>query len=509
MEPVSEEKSSPPISADIQENIDRLKDMLNHCSDAVIREFAFGKEKPVRCVLLYFDGLSNKVEIEANLLKSLQLELEMTEDITLDAEHLVQQIQDRVLSLAELKPLNTLDEVCHQISSGDSVLLLDGYKQGLVSGTRSWQTRSVATPDTELVVHGPKEGFNETLRINTAMLRRRLKSNQFKIESMVLGRVTQTDVVICYIENIAPENLVNEVRERLSHIDIDGVLDTGYLEEFIADTRMTIFSQVEYTEKPDRVSAHLLEGRICILVDGSPMALVVPTNFPQFLVSPEDYYQGFIAGSIYRLIRVTAFFTTLLLPSLYVAIKTFHPEMIPLPLFLTIAASREAVPFPAVIEALIMEITFEFLREAGLRLPRAIGPAVSIVGALIIGDAAVKAGLVSTATVVVIAFTGIASFIIPAYNASVIIRILRFGMLLTAGVMGIPGIIIALLILLIRMENITSLGQPYLAPLSPLNLAQVSDILVRRPWSLNTCRPYWDGMQNQKRQNKSPEKGGG
>ncbi len=493
------------ISSDIQENIDRMNVLLNKCSDAVLREFTFGREHSTRCVLLYFDGLSDKAEIEDHLLKSLLLELGMLEEVppSLDQADRLQSIKERVMSLSQLMFLTTLEEVCHHISSGDAVLLLDGCNQGLAAGTRFWQSRPIQTPENELTIQGPKDGFGETLRFNTALIRHRLKSTQLKTEIIILGRISKTDVMLSYIENIAPESLIKEVKDRLSAIDIDAVLDSGYLEEFLADIKWTIFSQVAYTERPDRVCGHLLEGGICILVDGSPMALLAPITFPQFMISAEDYYQNFIFGSLYRLLRFMAFFAALLLPSIYVAIISFHHSMIPTTLYLTIASTREGVPFPAVIEALMLELTFELLREAGLRLPRAIGPAVSIVGALIIGDAAVKAGLVSSLMVVVVAFTGIASFVIPAYNGSVITRVARFGILIAAGMLGLPGIIMALLIMLIRMESIQSLGIPYLSPLSPINLAQISDVLVRRPWTMNTRRPYMPGMHNQVRQRKS------
>ncbi len=497
------------ISADIQENIDRLKILLNKCSDAVIREFTFGREHSTRGVLLYFDGLSDKAEIEGHLLKSLLLELGMLEETvpSLDQADPLYLIMERFLSLSQTEFLATLEEVCYRMNSGDAVLLLDGSIQGLAAGTRLWQSRAIQTPENELTIQGPKDGFGETLRFNTGLIRRRLKTTQLKTEVLILGRLSKTDVMLCYIENIAPESLIAEVRKRLSNIDVDAVLDTSYLEEFLADTRLTVFSQVEYTERPDRACSHLLEGRICIMVDGSPMALIAPITFPQFLISPEDYYQNFIAGSLYRLLRLLAFFATLLIPSLYVAIITYHHEIIPTQLYLTIASTREGVVFPAVVEALLLEITFELLREAGLRLPRAIGPAVSIVGALIIGDAAVKAGLVSSLMVVVVAFTGIASFTIPAYNASVIIRTVRFGFLIGAGILGLPGIIVVSLIILIRMESLHSLGKPYLSPLSPINPAQLSDVLVRRPWTMTTQRPYTPGMNNQRRQSKSPESG--
>ncbi|MGI6434051.1 MAG: spore germination protein [Syntrophomonadaceae bacterium] len=496
-----------PLSAQLDDNLENLKELLKDCSDAVTREFSFGLEPSIRCGLFYFDGLIDKQEIEENLIRPLlRLNYEPSSINLENQPQFMAMLIQRLLPLGEIKTLATLEAVADHITAGDTVMLVDGQEQGVVVGSRSWASRSIESPENESTIWGPKEGFTETLRSNTSQLRRRLKSTDFKMFAMSIGRISKTSVVVCYIENIASEGLIAEVKRRLAVIDIDAILDAGYLEEYISDEKYSLLAQVEYTEKPDRVCGHLLEGRVAILVDGSPMAMVVPARFPQFLNAGEDYYQNFIAASLFRILRFCAFFIALLLPSVYVAVVTYHHEMIPLPLYLTLVAARQGVPFPAAVEALMLELTFELLREAGLRLPRAIGPAVSIVGALIIGDAAVKAGLVGTPMVVVVAFTGIASFATPSYNSGLIVRIARFPMLLLAATLGFFGIIMGLLVLAVRMASLSSLGQPYLSPLAPLNLAQISDILVRRPWTVNNLRPYQEGMKNQVRQQLPPDK---
>lgn len=496
------------LSPHLQENIDNLSALLQGCSDAVTKEFKFGQPS-TRGLMLFIDGMTDKKEVETNLLKPLLLELNMqAQGGDLDGPDILSFVQNNVLPLADLKPMETLQEVCHHITSGDTVFLIDGCTSGLAAGTRSWQGRQIQSPENETVVFGPKEGFSETLRFNTALLRRRIKSTNLKIESLVLGRISKTDVVVCYIDNIAPPELVAEIKKRLESIDIDAVLDTGYLAELIADNKWTIFTQTEHTEKPDRVCGAMLEGRVCIMADGTPMALVVPIAFPEYMISPEDYYIHFIPASLFRMLRFAAFFIALLAPSLYVAIITYHHEMIPTPLLLTIAATRQGVPFPAFVEALLLDATFELLREAGLRLPRAVGPAVSIVGALIIGDAAVRAGLVSTPMVVIVAFTGIASFVNPSYNAGIIVRIARFGFLFAAGALGFLGIIIGLILMALRMASLSSFGLPYLAPMAPFDLHQMGDIIIRRPWFNNKKRPYLEGMKNQVRQSSNKEKDG-
>jgi hypothetical protein len=510
----TESKPSPQeiINTDIPASLDEIKSQLDilyqFCSDIVIREFVFGSPE-TRGLIVYFDGLVNRDEIEINILRPLLLDIDLLknkEDFS--DQDIINEVKSRIISPAELKGVKTWDELGHHISSGDCAVLIDGYGEGLVAGTRSWQTRGIESPDNEVVIFGPKEGFNETLRFNTSLLRRRIKSSNFKVESFVLGRVTKTDVIVCYIKNIAPDALVDEVKKRINSIDIDGVLDSNYIKEFIIDNNKTLFSQVMHTERPDRVCGQLLEGKICIMVDGSPMALVLPSTFSEYITTPDDYYTYYFPGSILRLLRFVAFWLSLLLPSVYVAVVSYHHEMIPTALLLTIAASREGVPFPSFVEAFLLEAMFEMLREAGLRLPRAVGPAVSIVGALIIGDAAVRAGLVSTPMVVVIAATGIASFVTPSYNASLVIRMLRFVFLAASAVLGFLGIMIVLVVVLLRMVSLTSFGVPYLSPLAPLNLAQISDIIVRRPWFANRSRPYLEGMKNQQRQGNRKDEGG-
>ncbi len=494
---------SHPLEADIETNQTKLETLLERCSDAVFRKFVIGEQPPIRCLLLYFDGLVQRKMLDDNIIKSLLLDVQMTNNPKDELEQgdVLTAVEQHIINVAELDRISTIQEVIYHISSGDTVLLIDGCSQALVAGTRGWDSRNVNTPENELVIYGPKEGFIENLRSNTALIRRRLKSSNFKIENLVIGRITQTDVVLCYIDNIAPPQLVDEVRKRLQQIDIDAVLDSNYIQELIMDNKSTIFSQTEQTEKPDRATAHLLEGKICILVDGSPMALVLPVTFPRYWISPEDYYIHYIPASLFRIGRFLAFLVALTLPSIYVAVISYHQEMVPTALYLTIAASRQGVPFPSFVEAFLLEMTFEMLREAGLRLPRAVGPAVSIVGALIIGDAAVRAGLVSTPMVVIIAFTGIASFVAPSYNAGIIVRTVRFVFLAAAALLGFLGIMIVFIIMLIRMASLSSFGMPYLAPMAPLNMQEVTDVILRRPWFKMRKRPYQDGMKNQVRQN--------
>ncbi|GAB6180514.1 hypothetical protein JCM14036_18330 [Desulfotomaculum defluvii] len=351
------------------------------------------------------------------------------------------------------------------------------------------------------MVRGPRDGFNETISNNTALIRRRIKSPNLRVEKLTVGQQTKTELCIVYIDGIARKEVINEVRNRINKIEIDGILESGYIEEFIEDTPMSPFPQIEHSERPDKVAAAILEGRIAILVDTTPFVLIVPTVFLQFIQSAEDYYERFPIGSLTRAVRVGAYFISVILPALYIALTSFHQEMIPTPLALSIAASREGVPFPSIGEAVIMEATFEILREAGIRLPKQTGQAVSIVGGLVIGQAAVQAGIVSQAMVIVVALTGISSFAIPAFNAAAAGRLLRFPLMFLASILGLPGILAGLSIVLIHLNGLSSFGVNYLSPVTSGKKDKYKDIIYRKPWWGMGHRPANIAGKNKTRRN--------
>ncbi|HBI57173.1 MAG TPA: hypothetical protein DDY38_10135, partial [Firmicutes bacterium] len=311
----------------------------------------------------------------------------------------------------------------------------------------------------------PREGLIEDLETNLTLVRKRLKTPTLKIDCRSVGRRSNTQLAILHLEGVADPKVLAEVHSRLNKIDIDGIMDSGELEQLIEDNTMTVFPQVGNTERPDNIAAALLNGRVAILVDNSPFALIVPNVLTDMLQSSDDYYERFQFSSLIRILRYVLAFVALLSPALYVAITTFHHEMIPTDLLTNLVRARAGVPFPTVIEAGLMELAFEALREAGLRLPKAVGQAVSIVGALIIGQAAVEAGLVSPIMVIVVAATGIASFTIPAFNGAVVTRMLKFPFLVAAGTLGLYGISLALAIIIIHLTSLRSFGVPYLSPL--------------------------------------------
>lgn len=477
--PYKEKKLSGRVSEDIEE----IKKILGNPSDLVIREFSY-YGIPAAAVMI--DGLIDKIVVTEGILKPLMLEAKIAED---KPENLYKSLKEEMLAVSEIKETDNLAEFLLAVFSGEVGLLLEKSTAALLASTKGWATRSVSEPLNEVVVRGPQEAFTETIRVNTALIRRRIRSPHLRLEALKIGRTSQTDVVIAYLADIADSKIVEEVRTRLSRIDIDAVLESGYLEEFIEDDPFNIFPQVKHTERPDKAVADMLEGKVVILTDGTPLALVVPATMPEFFQAAEDYYEKYFISNFLRMIRVIAFFLAMFLPSLYIAIITFHQEMIPTELLINIWASRSGVPFPAFVEALIMELAFEALREAGVRLPRPVGQAVSIVGALIIGQAAVEAGIVSTSMVIVVALTGIASFAIPAFNMAVAARIYRFFIMILAATFGMFGLMMGFIYLVIMLCNTRSFGVPYLAPLAPMNLMGQKDMALRVPWWLMIKRP--------------------
>jgi spore germination protein KA len=394
-------------------------------------------------------------------------------------------IKEKILCTSDINDLNCFKDSVAVILTGDAVLYIDGEERAIKIGVKSPEKRPVGEPDTEISIKGSREGFSENLRTNTILLRRRIKNSKFKIESFKLGEKTNTDIAVGYIEGIAAPEIIEEVKNRIGRIKIDGILATGYIEQFIQDGRFPFFPMVGNSEKPDKVAAKLLEGHIAILADGTPTVLTVPFLMIESFQSQEDYFGEYYFGTFMRLLRVFCFFISVYLPGLYVAVTAFHQTIIPFKLMLTMAATREGIPFSAFIEALIMILTFEILREAGLRMPRAIGQAVSIVGAIVLGDAAVSAGIASAPLVIVAALAGICSFVVPPLMKSG--AVMRLIILVAANIMGLMGIGFVTIMVTIYLCNKKSFSVPYLAPFSPLQIGSLKDTLIIVPiWKMFT-----------------------
>ncbi len=490
------------LSKKLSDNIDAIRLAIGHSPDVVIRILSLA-DLSWQAAIVYIDGLVDKCMINEQVIRPL-LHMRIAGN---SGPQETEQAQDRrtavamaMIAIGEMKEQHSFGCCMEEVLSGNTALFLDGTDAALIIDAHGWESRSIEEPVSEAVVRGPRDGFTETLRSNTAMLRRRIKDPGFTMDMYKIGRRSRTDVALLYIKGLTDEALVKEARSRLERIDIDEVLESGFIEQLIEDNRMSPFPQVQNTERPDRVSGSLMEGRVAILVDGTPMALIVPVSFSMMMSSPEDYYERWLSSSLIRVLRYLAAFIALFLPALYIALISYNHGLIPTKLAISVAAGREGVPFPSIMEALIMEITLEILREAGLRLPKPIGQAVGIVGGLVIGQAAVQAAIVSPIMVIVVALTAISSFAFPQYGAGLAIRILRFGMMLAAAVLGLYGVILFYLLIMVHMVRLKSFGVSYLSPFVPMRPSQWKDLILRFPLDKLKRRPSMVKPQNTRRQ---------
>lgn len=474
---MSEQFNENIISGNLYRDEAHFRALFDRWDDIVFRSFRLGGDQGG--VLVFIDGMVDEQRIESQLLKPLMSSGHLEEGWNNDK---LAWLIYKVLPTEKIEIKMREDQATEAILSGEVLLLVDGVQGSLVIGMNSTKTRAIEEPTSEPVIRGPRDGFTESLQINATLIRRRLKTPKLKSESFQVGTLSRTKLTVMYIEGIAKQTLIDEVKTRIQNIHMDIVLESGYIEELMMDNRYSLFPQMMSTERPDRAVASLTEGRVVILVDNTPFILIAPTTSFEMLQAAEDYNQNFMIVTAIRWLRLWLSFTALFFPSIYIAITTMHQEMLPSDLLLSIAASREAVPFSAIVEAIIMELAFEGLREAGIRLPRQVGQAVSIVGALVIGQAAVQAGLVSAPLVIVVSFTGIASFIFPSYNQSLSIRFLRFPLMIIASMLGLYGIFIVSLVLIIHLSKLKSFGVPYLSPISSMNIVGMKDVLMRLPW---------------------------
>jgi len=398
-------------------------------------------------------------------------------------------IRDRLLTVNEVKLVKTFPELITFVLSGETAILIDGSGQALIANTRGWEHRPISEPLTESVIRGPRVGFNEIMKTNTAQIRRWIRDPNLRIKAFQLGRRSKTDIAVAYIEGIANPEVVDEVQRRLKKIDIDGIIESSYIEEMIEDSPFSVFPTVQDTERADRVVAALLQGRVAIITDNTPFVLLVPVTFWSLYYAAEDYYHRWPLASLLRFVRFIAFLFSLYLPAFFIALSTFSPELIPFKLAVAIAGSREGVPFPVFIEVFLMEIAIEIIREASIRLPGPLGQTIGIVGGFILGDAAVRAGIISPIITVIVALTAISSFTAPSFAVAIGTRILRFPLMIIAAVGGLFGISMATILLIIHLASIKSFGTPYLSPFTPFKPEDMKDTLFRVPWWAMTYRP--------------------
>ncbi|WP_245308322.1 spore germination protein [Halalkalibacter urbisdiaboli] len=428
---------------------------------------------------------------------------------TIHSEEDVQRFQKKIFPSSDYALVQYEHEVVWYVLSGYCVILIEGVSKGLAINSTTNEKRAIEQSNTQTIIRGPKDSFTEALPTNISLIRRKIKNPHLICEKVIVGSDTQTAVCITYLKNIADPKIVEEVKKRINEIDIHGIFDSGNIEELINDDMYSPFPTIYHTDRPDTTSTKLIDGKIAIVVDGSPFVLIMPVVLNDFFQVSEDYYQGIFIGSFTRSIRYLSFMIALILPSMYIGLTTFHQQLIPTNLAFNLQAQREGVPFPAVVELLMMEITFEILREAGVRMPRAVGQAISIVGTLVIGQAAVEAGVVSSFLVIVVALTAMAGFVSPIYSFANSARLLRFGLILITAVLGLYGTLLGIIMILAHLASLRSFSVPYLAPMGPFILEDQTDTLLRLPLKMLNRKPSYLSKRATDEQRKADSKEGG
>ena len=461
------------LTGNATKDLSNIRAALHDTADFMVREITVCGI-PVK--LMMFEGMFSLQTLT-------EIMLEPLGDLTLD-EPSAQALRDWVLHRAVLgmdqNEVETLGELFPFLMSGFAGIMIDGIEKVIVAGVQGFQFRSVSEPSAEENVRGSREGFTEPIRINMTMVRRRVKSSALKMELMKAGVKSNTDLCLIYQTDMVAPELLRDIRRRIREIPTDIILESGYIQPFLDTDITSIFSNVGTTQRPDTLCAKISEGRVGILVDGTPFALIVPYFFNENFQSIDDYTHRPYYAVFERWLKYLAFFFTILLPGLYVAVGTFHPELLPEALLLNVTAAEQDVPFPLVIEALLIHFIYELMREAGLRLPRPMGHAIGIIGALVIGDAAVTAGLISSPMVMVVALTALSSFVVPSLFQEV--TIMRFGFIIIGGTLGVFGISLGLALMIVNLCSVNAYGIPSMAPESPFQMFAMRDVLLRAGW---------------------------
>lgn len=474
-----------------------IQSIIGSYSDFVYRNINIVNDKKLEAYMVYIDGMAGTQLVSDYVLKPL-MQADVFAKCSNEAD-VISIIDQGTVYYSNAKKRTKINDVLNDVLTGSAAVIFDKHRIAFTFETKGFDKRPVSEPISENVIKGAKDAFNETIRSNTATCRRKIKSPNLAIEETIVGKQSKTPIAICYMKNIADDSLVQEVKRRVNDISVDNAITASFVEGFISDSKNSPFPQIIYTERPDRFCANLLEGRVGLIVDGLPVAFITPGTLLQFVQAPEDYSQHYLISSLIRYVRFTSLFVTLLLPAFYISITTFHQEMIPTELTFSIVASKVGVPFPMFVEVLLMLIAFELLVEAGLRLPQTIGQTVSIVGALVVGQAAVEAKLLSPATVIIVATTAITSFTMPNQDLSNALRLWRFVLAIASSIIGMYGLTMGLFLLVNQWCRMDSFNVPYLSPFIGDEKLQLQDSLFRFPLSTMKNRPESLKTKNKQR----------
>ena len=493
------------ISCKIEENEAYVRKRLENCDDFIIRPMLLGEEKKIRCLVVYIEvAVSNMVLEDSVIGKLVNHMWEMPSDKILEF------VKDNGMGISDVQPLDTMEAVFASMLAGNAVFFLDGYSKAIKVSSKGYPNLSVSESTREKVLRGSKEGFTDAVKTNSALVRKRIRDTRLKVKQKTLGERSQTVVQILYMEDLVRPGLVEEIEKRLDSFVIDGVLDSGVLEQMTESSWLSPFPQFQTTERPDKCAAEILNGRILVLTDHSPVGLLLPAVFNDFLQVSEDYYNRFAIVSLQRLIRYGAVLMTMLFSGTYLAVTNFHTQVLPTNLILSFSEARQGVPFPGILEVLLMELAFEMIREAGVRMPGPLGGTIGIVGGLIIGQAAVTANLVSPIVVVVVAVSALSSLAIPTDEFSAPFRLLKFGFVILGGTMGVFGMVLGLYLVVSHLAGLKSFGIPYLSPFAAQNregYVGERDSFIRFPLPFLNRRPVYARKEEQiKLRNRKMEK---
>ncbi|MDW8802811.1 spore germination protein [Clostridium sp. A1-XYC3] len=466
-------------TSDLKQNIDFITSELGMKSSIVVKSFFIGSDQPLDAAIIYINGLVEKNTIDRDILSPLMLYIQ--ENLNCK-ENLAEYLCKRYIFMSSTNIETDINEIITSVKKGNSVILINGIFEGIVLDTSGGESRSILEPETETSVRGSRESFVENLDTNISLIGRKLKDKNLVVEKFILGQLTQNDAAIIYVQDLADDTVVNKIRERICSINVDKVTDVGTLQQYIEDYTYSPFPQTLVTERPDVAVAQLSEGRVIMAVEGSPTVLTGPATLIEFFQAVEDYYQRTLASSFIRIIRLLAVFIVITLPSIYLTLMKFNTELIPIKFITPIIQSRIGIALTPFMEILSMELIVEFLREGGLRLPSKIGQTLSVVGGIIIGDTAVRSRIVSPTTLFIIGISVISTFLIPKYDMSIAIRLLRFPMLLLANFLGIFGIGLGYFVITVHLCSLDSFGVPYLE----FKKQDMKDVFIRSPlWQFN------------------------
>lgn len=474
------------ISCHIKDNIAIMETYYRDCADIKKKQMVLGKNRDVDAYLIFIEvAVGSGTSSLGETLKFLNEQ---------SKEEIIASLKENALGISDATYFATVQEAVDGLLTGEAILFVDGFEKAVKIPDKGYPAKSISQSESEKVVRGSNEALCESVKLNAALIRKRIRSSKVKARQVKAGVRSNTNVYLMYIEDLAKPELIHEVEKRFARFEIDGVLDSGMLEQLSEEKWYSPFPQFQTTERPDKAAMALLDGRVVVLSDNSPVGLILPTDYNSFIKTADDYYSRWEIASFARMIRYVASFFALTLPGFYLAFTNFHTQILPTSLLLKFAEARAGVPFPAVVEVLLMELSFELLREAGVRLPGVMGNTIGIVGGLIIGQAAVEAGLVSPIVVIVIAFTALCSFAVPNEEFAAAFRLLKFVLIGLSAWLGYFGILSGLLGILIHLSHLNSFGNPYLAPFVGADLNQYQDerdVMWRMPLRFLKERPIY------------------